>query len=46
MVQRIKDCNVKTQREKIRELCRQLQVIDPANNTAREYLKKLNQMLQ
>ena len=46
MEQRIKDCNIKTQREKIRELCRQLLVIAPDNNIAQEYLKKLHQMPQ
>ena len=46
MEQRIKDCNINTQREKIRELCRQLLVIAPDNNIALEYLKKLHQMPQ
>ena len=46
MEQRIKDCNMNTQREKIRELCRQLLVIAPDNNIALEYLKKLHQMPQ
>ena len=46
MEQRIKDCNINTQREKIRELCRQLRVIAPDNNIALEYLKKLHQMPQ
>ena len=46
MEQRIKDCNINTQREKIRELCRQLLVIAPNNNIAIEYLKKLHQMPQ
>ena len=46
MEQRIKDCNMNTQREKIRELCRQLLVIVPDNNIALEYLKKLHQMPQ
>ena len=46
MEQRIKDCNISTQREKIRELCRQLMVIAPDNNIAVEYLKKLHQMPQ
>ena len=46
MEQRIKDCNINTQREKIRELCRQLLVIAPDNNIALEYLKKLYQMPQ
>lgn len=43
---RIKECNIKTQQEKIRELCRQLQVVDPDNDTALKYLKKLNKMPQ
>ena len=46
MEQRIKNCNINTQREKIRELCRQLLVIAPDNNIAVEYLKKLYQMPQ
>ena len=46
MEQRIKDGNINTQREKIREMCRQLLVIAPDNNIALEYLKKLNQMPQ
>lgn len=46
MQQRIKECNINTQQEKIRELCRQLLVISPDNNTALEYLKKLHQMPQ
>ena len=46
MEQRIKNCNINTQREKIRELCRQLLVIAPDNNIALEYLKKLHQMPQ
>ena len=46
MEQRIKNCNINTQREKIRELCRQLLVIAPDNNIAIEYLKKLHQMPQ
>ena len=44
--QRIKDCDISTQREKIRELCRQLLVIDPGNKTALDYLKKLHKMPQ
>ena len=43
---RIKECDLKTRREKVRELCRQLQVIDPDNDTAAEYLKKLHKMPQ
>ena len=46
MEQRIRECNVNTQREKVRELCRQLLVVAPDNNTALEYLKTLNQMRQ
>ena len=46
MEQRIKDCNINTQREKIRELCRQLLVIAPDNNIALEHLKKLHKMPQ
>ena len=46
MQQRIKDCNINTQQEKIREMCRQLLVIDPDNNIALEYIKKLNKMPQ
>ena len=46
MQQRIKDCNMNTQQEKIRELCRQLLVIAPDNTVAIEYLKKLNKMPQ
>ncbi len=46
MMQRIKNCNIKTQKEKIRELCRQLLVVAPDNGTASEYLKKLNKMQQ
>ena len=46
MVQRIKECNINTQQEKIRELCRQLLVISPDNNTALDYLKKLRKMPQ
>ncbi|MBQ9087806.1 MAG: hypothetical protein IJY46_03405 [Lentisphaeria bacterium] len=46
MEQRIKDCNISTQREKIRELCRQIQVIAPDNGVALEYLKQLHKMPQ
>ena len=46
MEQRIKDCSINNQREKLRELCRQLLVIAPDNNIALEYLKKLHQMPQ
>ena len=46
MEQRIKDCDLKTQREKARELCRQLLAILPDNNIAIEYLKKIRKMPQ
>jgi len=46
MQQRIKECNIKKQREKIRELCRQLLIVAPDNDVALEYLKKLHQMPQ
>ena len=46
MQQRIKECSIQTQREKIRELCRQLLVISPDNNIAHEYLKKIRLMPQ
>ena len=46
MQQRIKECNINTQQEKIRELCRQLLVVAPDNNTALEYLKRIQQMRQ
>ncbi len=43
---RIKKYDINTQREKIRELCRQLKVIAPDNAVALEYTKKLNKMPQ
>lgn len=46
MQQKIKDCNIAVQREKLRELCRQLLVIAPDNDIALEHLKKLHQMPQ
>ena len=46
MEQQIKECNIKNQREKIRELCRQLLVVSPDNHIAREHLKKLRRMPQ
>ena len=46
MEQRIKDCSINNQKEKARELCRQLLVINPDNNTALEYVKKLRKMPQ
>ena len=41
MEQRIKDCDFETQKEKIRELCRQLKAVVPDNKIALEYWKKL-----
>ena len=41
MRQKIKDCNIALQREKLRELCRQLQRVAPGDNIAHEYLQKL-----
>lgn len=46
MRQKIKECDIHTRKEKIRELCRQLQVIAPDDHIAREYLEKLNKMPQ
>jgi hypothetical protein len=46
MQQRIKECSMNTQKEKIRELCRQVLVIAPDNHIALECLKKLRQMPQ
>ncbi len=46
MQQRIKDCSINTQREKLRELCRQLLVIAPDNSVALDHLKKLRRMQQ
>ncbi|MBR2364714.1 MAG: hypothetical protein IKA79_05895 [Lentisphaeria bacterium] len=46
MQQRIKECDADKQREKVREMCRQLLVIAPDNHTALEYLKRLNKMPQ
>ena len=46
MQQRIKECSIVSQQEKIRELCRQLLAADPDNNIAMEYLKKLDKMPQ
>ncbi len=43
---RIKKYDINTQREKIRELCRQLKVVAPDNAVALEYSKKLNKMPQ
>lgn len=46
MEQRIKECDLKNQREKARELCRQLLAIVPDNHTAREYWNKLQKRIQ
>ena len=46
MQQRIRDCNLKNQRERARELCRQLLSVCPDDNIALECLKKLNKMPQ
>jgi hypothetical protein len=46
MQQRIKECNINTQQEKIRELCRQLLIVAPDDNTAIEYLKRIQHMRQ
>ncbi|MBR7104141.1 MAG: hypothetical protein IKC65_04300 [Lentisphaeria bacterium] len=46
MQQRIKACDINTQRETVRELCRQLLVISPADSLALETLKKLHKMPQ
>ena len=44
--QRIKECDINTQKEKIREMCRQILVIAPRNNIALDYLKRLQKMPQ
>ena len=46
MQQRIRDCEERKQWEKMRELCRQLLLVIPAEPTAVECLKKLNKMPQ
>ena len=46
MQQKIKDCEQQKSWEKLRELCRQLLVVDPDNNIALECLKRLNKMPQ
>lgn len=46
MQQRIKDCNLHSQRERARELCRQLLTVSPNNNIALECLKKINKLKQ
>jgi hypothetical protein len=43
MQQRIKECSMNTQKEKIRELCRQVLVIAPDNHIALEYLRQMPQ---
>lgn len=46
MQHRIKECDFSRQREKARELCRQLLAVSPADDLALESLKKLNKMPQ
>lgn len=46
MRQRIKECDITTQREKARELCRQLLSVIPTDNIALECMKTLNKMPQ
>ena len=46
MEQRIKNCNLNIQKEKARELCRQLLLVNKNNNVAIEYLKKINKVLK
>ena len=46
MQKKISSGNVAQEREKVRELCRKLLVVDPDNKIAKEYLKKLNKMPQ
>lgn len=46
MQQRIKECDLNREREKVRELCRQLLAIAPDNAAAAECIKKLNKMPQ
>lgn len=46
MQQRIKECDINTQQEKLRQLCRQLLVIDPDNSVAVSIQKQLNKMPQ
>ena len=46
MKQRIKECDINLQREKVRELCRQLLSVVPDDKTALECMKKLNKMPQ
>ena len=46
MQKKITSGNIVNEREKVRELCRKLLVVDPDNKVAREYLKRLNKMPQ
>ena len=46
MQQRIRQCDINKQRERLRELCRQLLVLEPGNTVALEHLKQLNKMPQ
>ena len=46
MEQRIKDCNLDLQREKARELCRQLLLINKDNKIALSCLNKINKVLK
>ena len=46
MRQRIKESSLQNQRERTRELCRQLLAVSPDDDIALEYLKTLNRMSQ
>ena len=46
MQKKISSGNIVKEREKVRELCRKLLLVDPKNKVAKEYLKKLNKMPQ
>ena len=46
MQKKITSGNIVNEREKVRELCRKLLVVDPDNKVAKEYLKRLNKMPQ
>ena len=46
MHSRLQVCDINFQQEKIREICRQILVVEPANHVAHEWLKKLNKMPQ
>ena len=46
MQQRIKECDLSSQQEKARELCRQLLAVAPHDKTALEYLQKLKKLRQ